>query len=530
MFFAYLWSVVEGIPISRIPKKLRNDTKLAQAFGFEPDELPDESTFRRAKTNRFRDLQQTVKLAAEGIRNIAAERGAPIGYEISKLKDVESAEHTEPSKRTIDRMLRRKGKEVLQEIKSVAIPSMYLPRPEDPIYDKEDLLTLEAVAAIKTMAANGASEKLGDEKNPNPDLHDPFYEDGPTGETLLSAIKEMSIDEITRTINFALQKTYTRAKPRLHNLDNFDTNVMLAIDITYVAYYGEREGLKWVQGTPRKNKDEKPYDWCFMFATATIVGQHSHYVVGVLPIGNVDYAGNDAYAGNKQQTYYTGDVVRRLLRIADEYVNIRVVYADREFYSADVVHALEERDLFYVIPARKDKRIKPICEKFDDKKKGFEDDSEDEVMYVDTEYSFYGSVKYKRANTRVETKLVVLAPDKDDKIHDKTSPRPFVTNLEVSDEISLDRRDTKGKIDRYSSRAAIETSYTSIKDCAAWTTSKEFEVRWFHFGFACIVYNLWLLVDFLTQERLQIIETQRSPRITLKRFLEWLEKELVTIL
>lgn len=26
----------------------------------------------------------------------------------------------------------------------------------------------------------------------------------------------------------------------------------------------------------------------------------------------------------------------------------------------------------------------------------------------------------------------------------------------------------------------------SIKECCAWTNSKEFEVRWFHFGVGCI--------------------------------------------
>ncbi|WP_236995992.1 hypothetical protein [Natronorubrum daqingense] len=59
----------------------------------------------------------------------------------------------------------------------------------------------------------------------------------------------------------------------------------------------------------------------------------------------------------------------------------------------------------------------------------------------------------------------------------------------------------------YDNRAAIEKSYTSIKECAAWTTSKAFQVRWFLFVFACIVYNMWLLVDFLTQERIGVLET-----------------------
>jgi len=93
----------------------------------------------------------------------------------------------------------------------------------------------------------------------------------------------------------------------------------------------------------------------------------------------------------------------------------------------------------------------------------------------------------------------------------------------VSDEIALDRRVARNRIEKYSDRGAIETSYSSIKECAAWTTSKEFEVRWFHFGFACIVYNLWLLTDFLVQSKIAVIETQLEPRISLNRFLNRLE-------
>lgn len=39
-------------------------------------------------------------------------------------------------------------------------------------------------------------------------------------------------------------------------------------------------------------------------------------------------------------------------------------------------------------------------------------------------------------------------------------------------------------------RSAIENSYSSIKETAAWTTSKEFEARWFHFAFGCVIYNM----------------------------------------
>ncbi|RZV05179.1 hypothetical protein BDK88_4199 [Natrinema hispanicum] len=540
MFLAYLWAKVEDESLSGIPERLEEQPELAEAFGFDPDNLPSESTCKPCRLDdRFDDLQRTVKNTEKHIRKVAAKRGSPIGHRIRG-----AVSHTEqnpsPSKRTTDRLLRKTGRKVLKEIDSVVIPSIQLPRPENTIYDDDELLVQEAIGAINHEAANQAGESLGDKKNPDPDIKepfshegpedgDPFYADGPTGETLLESVKEMSVEEIATQLNFALRKTYTRAKPRLRDLENdngsrFGTRAKIALDITYVAYYGEREEMVWLQGAP----DDKEYRWCHKFATAVIVGQNTHYVVGVCPLGSTEYANTDAYPG-EEQSYYVGDVARRLLSIADEYVNVRMVYADREFHSTDVIHTLEERGLNYVIPAVKNDRIRRICDRFDQLKRGY-NEPHDTPLYVDCGLSMYGPVKHDVSNTAVEYNLVVLPPDEDDEVHEEGSPQPFLTNLDVSDEIALDRRWATEQMEKYQDRAAIENSYSSIKEAASWTTSKEFEVRWFHFAFGCVVYNMWLLVDFLTQERIKVIETREKPRIKLSRFTNWVEKELGELL
>lgn len=50
------------------------------------------------------------------------------------------------------------------------------------------------------------------------------------------------------------------------------------------------------------------------------------------------------------------------------------------------------------------------------------------------------------------------------------------------------------------------------------TTSRAFVVRLFYFGFAVLLYNMWLLVDLLAQISLDI-EHRHDPRVTSKRFL-----------
>ena len=529
VFLAYLWATVEDESYSGIPKRLDKRPELARAFGFDPDDLPSESTFRPARlTDRFEELESTVERAADEIRSLAVERGAPIGYDIISQSGTGEEDGT-PSKRTINRLLRKKGNEVLEELKNVAIPSISLPRPENPIYDDQQLLVSEAIGAIKHEAANEAGTSLGDMKNPDPDLDDPFYEDGPSGETVLEAVKEMSVDEIADVVNYGLKKTYTRAKPRLQELENddgsrFGTRAKVALDITYVAYYGETEGMEWLQGAP----EDKSYRWCHKFATAVIVGENTHYVVGVCPLGSTEHAATNAYPGD-DKSYYVGDVARRLLNIANKYVDIRMVYADREFHAADVVHTLEKRDLKYVIPAVKNAHIKPLCKRFNSLKRGY-DEENDTPLYVKQNVPMHGRVKYETTNTKVRSNVVILPPDEDDPTRNNDSPQPFISNLDVDDETALDRRWACKQIEQYSDRGAIERSYSSIKECASWTTSKEFEVRWFHFAFGCLVYNMWLLVDFLTQERIGVIATRKKPRITLSRFLDWLKRELVVLL
>lgn len=90
---------------------------------------------------------------------------------------------------------------MLDELKSVAIPSLTLPRPDEAIYDLSKLLTAEAIAAVQQAATNGSGNTMGDLKNPAPNFDGAFYEDGPSGETLLEVIKVLSVDEIVTMMN-----------------------------------------------------------------------------------------------------------------------------------------------------------------------------------------------------------------------------------------------------------------------------------------------------------------------------------------
>lgn len=518
MALAYLRALVEDQSPSALVDTLEQEPEFATACGFDSTALPSRSTFRPSRLEqRFDALLPTLRQGAKRIRQLAAKRGAPIGLALDRSS--QNADTEGVSTRTVTRILRRKGKEVLTEVSNVAFPNIAFDRPKDTIYDDDELLELETLAAIKNKAANDAGAVLGDKKNPDPNLDDPYNEDGPSGESLLGGIKTLTVDEIAEQINTVLEKLYRRAYPHLRDADQLNqrrsaTYADVAVDITYVAYYGDREGMKWLQGAPK----DKEYRFCHKFATLAIVGENVRFVLATLPVGSVEHADTEAYPG-KDRSYRAGNVIRRLLSIAEQYVNIRHLYADREFSAADVVAVLEERDINYIIPLPRDRRIKRICKRFDQKKRGQPEREGDVPIHIDSEYHRYGPVKGKPGQTRVQTTLVVLPPSES-----QDRPQPFATNLEVKNLTAVDRRSTKQRIEEYSKRGGIEQSYSSIKKCAAWTTSKAFEVRWFHFAFATIVYNTWLLVDLLTQMRTDMVTTRPQPRITLDRFLQWLDQ------
>ena len=285
---------------------------------------------------------------------------------------------------------------------------------------------------------------------------------------------------------------------------------MIAIDITYIAYYGERDELVRVQGVP----EDKSYDWCHMVATASIVGDNVLFTAAMLPIGDADDHDPKDYRG-KEKSYRAGGVVRQLVDIVEDRANLSVyrVFADMEFHAADVVDALEQRGLFYVIPARRDERVKRLIAR------------KNHEVTVKDDYRLYGPVKGGRRKTRAVTTLVVLPPDED-----RDHYQPFLTNLDVNDEIGLDRRQTRYRINRYSRRGGIETAYGGIKDFAPWTTSKEYAVRLFHFGFAMLLYDMWLLVDLLVQLSLGVVEFRTKPRVIAPRFRGFLRRRLIAVL
>ncbi|WP_262174524.1 hypothetical protein [Haloarcula laminariae] len=80
MFLSHLWTEVEDEPLGGLRTRLSDDPELAAAFGFDPADLPSPATFRPCRVeDRFETLEHTVTRGAEAIRDVAIERGSPLG-------------------------------------------------------------------------------------------------------------------------------------------------------------------------------------------------------------------------------------------------------------------------------------------------------------------------------------------------------------------------------------------------------------------------------------------------------------------
>lgn len=108
---------------------------------------------------------------------------------------------------------------------------------------------------------------------------------------------------------------------------------MMAIDLNYVPYYGER--TRYVIGGQKKQGTK----WFFGYATAVLLHKHRRYTVALCPLES----------GMKPH-----EIVQILLdQIAEKGLKIRGLALDSGFDSGETLLLLQERRLAYAVPLRR---------------------------------------------------------------------------------------------------------------------------------------------------------------------------------
>lgn len=472
MIRSLLFKELNDLSYSDLHRFLTHNRNRAEEFGF--DEIPSRPTFGRTWNDRFDDeLRDLIEQGAERIREFGRSQGQLIG-----LRSIKPEDKSESSRRTQDRYISEKSEEVTQELQRLVFPTFDFNRADNAHYETDAFLELQSHLGLSHSAAESGTNLFQQDTRRD--------EGAPDADTHLRNIKQLGRDQVAAMFEAAIDRMAREAKRHLE----FNRPAEVAVDMTYVAYYGDRDELEMVSGAP----PTKSYQWCFKFATLTVVGENIKLTLAVEPVEK----------GNR----IIGEIIADLVEQAQELVHIHRVYADSEFCAAETFRELDELGVKYVIPSPKNNRVKNEINRM-----------QNDIRVING-YTIYGPISDGRTSQPGSTNLVLLPSTKEP---EKTVA--FTTNIEVSDDTEIERLDAKGWVDRYSRRWGIENSYKTIKDFLAWTTSKEFVVRFFYFGFAVLLYNMWLLVDLIVQLSLDV-EHRYKPRVTAKRFLNLARKFL----
>lgn len=296
----------------------------------------------------------------------------------------------------------------------------------------------------------------------------PWYDGSeiPTGQTLIHHIRKSSREEITRMFMEANEPLFEIAD----DYDYFPDKAEVAIDITDWSYFGDPDADEYVRGT----KSGRNYARAWKYITLSLVGTDTPLVLLVLPV---------------KDTSKAPQYVRRLLRLASQYLDLHRVYLDAgtEFYSEDTISTVNELGLELVMQGRKaGSDIKHLLNGMG-------------RLDMDSSYYPYGvgglnEDNYYAVGIKSEKKSRRRKSEPDEPMDDYTY---FYTNLDPT-EIPPEKLASD-----YRRRWGIETGFRVIKeDFLPKSASPSSEVRTFYFNFAAHMYNIWTAANIRRAEEI----------------------------
>lgn len=381
----------------------------------------------------------------------------------------------------------------------------------------------------------------------------------PAGRHHRDKLRMLDVDEIREMVQNTTRALIARAR---HN-NELVGKLTVAIDITKGhPWTGEVE--RWDDG-----QNVEPYilgykggERHFQWASIQVVGHDIPLVLDVIP-------------GKRGMTRF--QIVDELLATATDIVGgIELVMMDREFDSDSVKDICDKHGVYYLNPARKHTSERATCTRLcragklihvteqdrpdapnrkrmwlpatatdahptvvelDDE--GKDDDERDEPASVRDEMltdfaDLGGDVKEMDDDRPFKALVDEVQAEEDSEVSvgnaaDTQAYTLFETNhpmVEVSDD-----QDDISKIHmverlvrRYKHRWGIENVFKKIKNFMVRTASKDHRYRYFNFAFACVLYNVWRLVDLLVKLAIQGENASYTPKVDANRFLTFAKK------
>jgi putative transposase len=528
---AFIIEEINGWDETALHDHLRAHPSLRQSLGFES--LPNQSTFWRAWNERFSaELRDAVQECGDAIVMTARGCEVPLPHRIS-TDGADGAEADTPPKH---QLVAEKTDEVWQQAKPFVTDAFALDRgPNWEIHEN---------AFWEQHAYMGMREDMYARSGPASFSLDTTRERIPTGSTHRYQIGKLSVAEIRKMLRNTTRMLIARARQN----GELDRPVFTAIDVT--------KGFLFTGGVEDQEDDILGYKdggQYYQWAVLKIVGMDVPLVLDTIP---------------RVRGQSKDEIVEKLLTHATEMVDIDLVMRDREFDSDPVKDTCEEYGIHFLNPTRifansdeadtiawmyrNGKRFHVTEEESDDGAptrkqvylpKQSNSDVEDEGSLSEAWKEMCGEWEFEdvegEPSEGMSFSRLLADIQREEDIEDRKQKaqegkvdtaetvvfetnHPYVTAGDADDQ-QMNGKAFVHMIERlirwYRYRWGIENGFKKQKHFMVRTTSTERGYRFFNFAFACVLYNVWRLVDLLVKIAIDGENRTYAPRVDANQFL-----------
>lgn len=497
-------------------------------FGFPTEHsydtsgAPSQSRLWEMWHKEFNEVQKEfVRTATEEAMDFAREQGIPAPDPVFRPE-----ERNITTEQSEQRIVTKKTQDIWKKAKPFVTDCFYLKRAENHYHHENAFWEQHTYMGMREdmYAQSGQhSFALESERSETPSASNHRYQIG-----------KLSVEETRSMLHETTEELIKRARRDSELVGKLSA----AIDIT--------KGNPWTGKIERDEDDNITEDWIlgysggnsyYQWATIQIVGLDIPLVLDAVPVKR-----------GLRRAEIVDSLLENALKLVDD---IELVMMDREFDSKGVKDACEKHEVCYLNPARKYSSEKAKCTELreagktvhieeddgpsrkriylpstkstnkDNSTKEVEDENnirkelEKEFAEISGD-SFRGLVDEVRVE---ESKKPVRGNKEDSRSYTLFETNHPLIRLDESDS-EVDRIHIAEKMARrYRHRWGIENGYKKIKKFRVRTTSKRHTYRFFNFVFACVLYNVWRLVDLLVKVEVEGENTEYAPRIDANQFL-----------
>lgn len=373
---------------------------------------------------------------------------------------------------------------------NLALKHLKIPTRYNCTYEASDILRALTFLSLEADYAEGGLGRLtkklqrASEPKKRPRKQGKKRSRSPDSDTFLSRLKQISRNKADCMLGKLNRQVLATAKVK----GAFRRKVIVAIDLTFIPYYGKKI-TQYVVGW----KHDKGTSWFHCWATLRIVASGRRFTVKARPVKRDEL---DAEAMAK--------IVLDLLAEAKACgVHIRLVLLDKGFYNTAVIRALQTSSSKFLMAAKRSKTEKEAILDYFKTGKGqvrpFSLGEGDEEIHF--QLSIHRFKKKKRKRVRNILELYGA----------------FATNLGLKRALQI----WACLPEDYRRRWGVETGYRVDGDFRAKTTSIDERLRFIYYEYMVFLENLWTLHNMAEAKRGGFcLDDVKRLSVTAKEFCE----------